>query len=264
MLLLAIVGFMFGWMLGNPVLGFCGAIVGVWAYVLVFGKPKISHGVDPHTGQAVILRQNPSLYLIPVKICAVILTFVFGFMAFIMKDAGNGPKFDPKANLELASTSTGETAFKAANEMISRLTSKTAFGNGVGADTLAQKFAHAIRAGSKTTAEFHTYCRVTGDGNLVFITRVPGLRKFSDDEKIAIGTKAWALANQLAASLEPKPQRLAVGIRGIVSYSEVLVGKPDEAPTRHDGSSDALHSSFTVPSKPDTDAEPVAPAAVAE
>ena len=69
-------------------------------------------------------------------------------------------------------------------------------------------------------------CTCSVRGNVaVFLLHVPDLRKFDDGAKEAMGHWAWAAARLGWAQLpEPRPSRLAVGVRGIVMYDRLLEG----------------------------------------
>ena len=69
-------------------------------------------------------------------------------------------------------------------------------------------------------------CTCSVRGNVaVFLIHVPDLRKFADDAKEAMGHWAWAAARAGWSQLpEPRPARLAVGLRGIVLYDRLIEG----------------------------------------
>jgi len=72
---------------------------------------------------------------------------------------------------------------------------------------------------------FVAYCKVKDDAAL-FLLHVPDLRKFEDAAKETMLEGAWTAAQFAAASMpEPRPKRLTVGIRGILSYYGAHSGK---------------------------------------
>ncbi len=76
---------------------------------------------------------------------------------------------------------------------------------------------------SLTKGQFVVHCELH-DRSCVFLVHVPSYRHFTDDAKESLETHAWHLAQQLAIGrLEPKT-RLAVGMRGVILYSTVMVG----------------------------------------
>jgi hypothetical protein len=72
---------------------------------------------------------------------------------------------------------------------------------------------------------FVAYCKVKDDAAL-FLLHVPDLRKFEDAAKETMLEGAWTAAQFGVASMpEPRPKRLTVGIRGILSYYGGHTGK---------------------------------------
>ena len=72
---------------------------------------------------------------------------------------------------------------------------------------------------------FVAYCKIKDDAAL-FLLHVPDLRKFEDAAKETMLEGAWTAAQFAAASMpEPRPKRLTVGIRGILSYYGAHSGK---------------------------------------
>jgi len=242
-----VVGFILGFLIGEAFVGFLCAIVGVWVYVIFLGKTKVSQAVNPNTGQPFLVYNKPTLYWMPVQVSAVIATVLLGFMAFVTRNDGDVERRTPGESLEVAGSNTGEKAFDAANDLLSEAGGAVSFGNGKGGATLARSFSQSMEQASGSDSDFRTYCRVTVDGNLLFLVRVPGLRKFNKEEKRNAGTTAWQIAEQLSMTLDPKPTRIGIGIRGIAMYSESLVGASGQDPQRHGKTSDPLVPMFTKP-----------------
>src|SRR5262249_24420684 len=69
------------------------------------------------------------------------------------------------------------------------------------------------------------YCELRED-RCVFLIHVPELRRFSADAQKSLGQMTWLCAQgMLEKSGKGKPGiRLAVGLRGIAAYSQVLTG----------------------------------------
>ena len=231
------------------------AILGIWTYIYFFGKGKEVAAVHPHTGQTITTRIKPSLYFIPVNVWAVILTLVIGFIGF-SASSGDLDRSVKESDADILSGKVN--SLDAADRLLGI---KGEHGHGTGARELAEVFADGLRKIRSVTiedkskfkstsadADFITYCRITEDGKLLFLTRVPGLRKFTKEAKSSIGIAAWRLANSLAEKLEPQPNEIAVGVRGIVAYSEFLIGGIGESPRRVEGDSKtSVREFFTTP-----------------
>jgi GYF domain 2 len=75
---------------------------------------------------------------------------------------------------------------------------------------------------------FTAVCSVRGD-TAVFLLHVPDLRKFTDEAKVSMGKMAWFAARMGWQELPaPRPARISVGLKGIVSYDRVLEGAGSE------------------------------------
>ncbi len=238
-----------------------GALIGTWIYMFWLGKSKTYAVQDPNTGRVTHEKRGHSIYFIPVFVWAVFLSFICGTLIFAELKSGSfftgGVPLEELA--ETAAKSTGSEAFKAADSLLTTPADEDFHGDGRDAKRLARDFAKRMQAFRKMAveekgvikstspdADFLTYCRVTADRKLVFITRVPGLRKFTDEAKTVMGKAGWNIASEIAHTLNPRPEAIAVGIRGITLYSEVLEGPPGGQPKRHEKSSDALHDYFTA------------------
>jgi len=73
---------------------------------------------------------------------------------------------------------------------------------------------------------FRTYCDLR-ENQCVFLVHVPELRRFSSDAKESLGKSAWTIANEILKSTGhgKEGMRLAVGLRGIVAFDHVLIGR---------------------------------------
>lgn len=109
-------------------------------------------------------------------------------------------------------------------------------GNTPGARVMAERFATLMEevhkdAFTKTDAKFKlsgghyvTWCE-RREGTCAFVVHVPEYRRFTSDAKKSLDELAWTAA-QLATQGELEPgDRLAVGLRGVMLYGSVMVGK---------------------------------------
>ena len=71
---------------------------------------------------------------------------------------------------------------------------------------------------------FTAYCKRKGD-EVLFLLHVPDLRKFTDGAKEQMAENAWAAALQAVSTMpDPKPKKMAVATRGILSYDRLIKG----------------------------------------
>lgn len=71
---------------------------------------------------------------------------------------------------------------------------------------------------------FTAYCKRKGD-EVLFLLHVPDLRKFTDGAKEQMAENAWAAALQAVSTMpDPKPKKMAVATRGILSYDRLVKG----------------------------------------
>lgn len=72
---------------------------------------------------------------------------------------------------------------------------------------------------------FRTYCDLR-ENQCVFLVHVPELRRFTQDAQAALGRDAWAAACSILQEKEIwKPgMKLAVGMRGLITYERVMLG----------------------------------------
>jgi hypothetical protein len=131
----------------------------------------------------------------------------------------------------------GRAEFNEANKIISSTSKGLHHGNTPLAEQLAQTLNGNIsnlrsalftqdKRLSKTfgPSDFITYCHIKDD-SCVFIIRTPKLKKFSRDAKEQLCKLAWISANQtLAKSNIDQELKLAVGLRGFVSYATIYTG----------------------------------------
>lgn len=137
--------------------------------------------------------------------------------------------------------SPGEIAFRRANRLIISGHGRVAFGNTPDAVRLAENFSKELKAvraeaftegegksdlfTALTKSEFQTYCLVSSDA-CVFLVHVPELRRFSPGAKELMGDLAWGTAQRIVHTGGPSPPaRLAVGVKGELSYDPILIGR---------------------------------------
>lgn len=223
--LFAIAGLFVGAALNSSILAAWGAAAGAWIFALTVGKTTQQVLVDPQTQQPVVFKRVHTLYFLPPKFWAFLLTIV----AVLITVA-------PRDEMEEGSE-TAQAAFKAADSQISSVSKGGINGNTPEAAALAKEFAVSAKTFREMFIEkgkddeFPTYVHLT-PSQCVFMLHVPQLRKFSDDAKQTMAQIAWANAQELVAELNPKPSKIALGIRGSLLYDRAYIGHPateDEA-----------------------------------
>jgi hypothetical protein len=125
---------------------------------------------------------------------------------------------------------------KAAERKISTDNQGIAHGNSPAAKALAEKYAKTMKelrevlftkgkgGMSLSGGNFVTYCELH-DGRCAFITHVPEYRKFDDDAKESLAEIAWEAAQMTAADELDEGDELGVGLKGVVLYGKVMVGR---------------------------------------
>jgi hypothetical protein len=74
--------------------------------------------------------------------------------------------------------------------------------------------------------KYVTWCELR-DGRCAFVVHVPEYRRFDDEAKDVLAQLAWMTAQETAAeSLEPG-EELAVGLKGVLLYGAVMIGRYD-------------------------------------
>ena len=139
----------------------------------------------------------------------------------------------------------GKTEFKHASNQIRSMRGTVAFGNSPQAKDLASEFAKLMKEArrelfsggnpndvSPSKGEFLTYCQLRED-QIAFLVHVPELRRYTSEAKDNQAKIAWAVAQALVRKKGiPPPTELAVGLRGVLLYGPVHVGRVlDEAPS---------------------------------
>jgi hypothetical protein len=156
----------------------------------------------------------------------------------------------------------GEIAFDAADDQIDSFAKgEAARGNTPAAVTAAEQVNQAMELfaslaiSGADTGEMRTFVHQDGD-TVVVMVHVPDLRKYNSEAKRETGRFAWQAAQTAARELSPRPAQLAVGIRGVALYDDVLFGRvveegsDDDGILRH-GKRDDLYPLF-APAEPTT------------
>lgn len=125
---------------------------------------------------------------------------------------------------------------KAAERKINSDNEGIAHGNTPEAKALAEKYAKTMKelrealftkgkeGISLSGGNFITYCELH-DGRCAFITHVPQYRKFDDDAKESLAEIAWEAAQMTVADTLDEGDELGVGLKGVVLYGKVMVGR---------------------------------------
>jgi len=113
----------------------------------------------------------------------------------------------------------GEEAYRAANQMLAPATEGASHGNSLEATNFAADLLGAIDPSGMGKA----FCRISGE-RCVFLVRVSGVSKLDDAERKELVDRAWGEGSKLAASLDPIPSELAVGVKGPLTYIGILQG----------------------------------------
>lgn len=128
-------------------------------------------------------------------------------------------------------------AFKNAEyEIASKRDQPAGRGNSPQAIKLANLFAERIKEVSDefitadrkpllqlSDGEYLTFCELHPD-RVVFLVHVPSYRKFTGDAKKALAQLAWLAAQSTAAGQLQGEAKLGVGLRGVLSYGDIMLG----------------------------------------
>lgn len=128
-------------------------------------------------------------------------------------------------------------AFKNAEyEIASKRDKPAGRGNSPQAIKLANLFAERIKEASDefitadrkpllqlSDGEYLTFCELHPD-RVLFLVHVPSYRKFTGDAKKAIAKLAWLAAQSTAAGQLQGEAKLGVGLRGVLTYGDILLG----------------------------------------
>lgn len=128
-------------------------------------------------------------------------------------------------------------AFKNAEyEIASKRDQPAGRGNSPQAIELANLFAERIKEVSDeiftadrkpllqlSDGEYLTFCELHRD-RVLFLVHVPSYRKFTGDAKKALSQLAWLAAQSTAAGQLQGEAKLGVGLRGVITYGDILLG----------------------------------------
>ena len=176
------------------------------------------------------------------KISLLIAVVVASFIAFRVVQFAKYMKEHPRHAVP------GELEFREANRQIIGNKGTVSFGNNGEAVSLASDYSKSLKilregfftegkknAFSISKGEFLTYCQWNGD-SCAFLVHVPEFRRFTSDAKKSLTDLAWMNAQSvLAASKQPPPKTIAVGVKGAVLYETVLIGNFVSDPQKGDG-----------------------------
>ncbi|MEZ0275284.1 MAG: hypothetical protein ACAH88_10295 [Roseimicrobium sp.] len=209
----------------------CAATV-VWLYAVTFGRSKEVRVYNRTTGGYEMKLSRHALFFMSAK------TWGWIFVAIALA----GSVLLPQAPMPKRSAATvnepGENTFHEANLAITSGRNGVALGNTKSAIQLATDFSKTLKllreagvekskkgenAISLTKGEFITYCHLTTE-TCAFLVHVPELRNFSSDAKKFIADAAWHSATAAVLEMPDPPERLAVGIRGVLLYDAILIG----------------------------------------
>ncbi len=135
-----------------------------------------------------------------------------------------------------ASDATNEAFRNAEYEIASKRGQPPGRGNSPKAIELANLFAERIKevsdeiftSGRKpllqlSDGEYLTYCELHPDRAL-FLVHVPSYRKFTSEAKKLLAELAWLAAQSTAAGQLEGEAKLGVGLRGVLTYGDILLG----------------------------------------
>lgn len=137
----------------------------------------------------------------------------------------------------------GEAQFREANRQIIRLKDKAAMGNCPLAEQLAADFGtsvtelrnQAIEKGhddrlSLSHGQMLVFCQLT-ETHCAFLVHVPELRKFTGKAQQVMTAICWTSAQEVLRAKQIKREHLAVGMKGVMLYESILVGRSVDDPS---------------------------------
>lgn len=77
--------------------------------------------------------------------------------------------------------------------------------------------------------EYLTYCQLQDDSCL-FLVHVPSYRKFTGDAKKSLAEISWAVAQSTVAGELQKNSKLGIGLRGVLTYGDIMIGNAANSP----------------------------------
>jgi hypothetical protein len=251
----------------SVILGLWCAAAMVGLYAVTLGRSKQERVFNRATGGYEMQLSRHALFFMSAK------TWAWIFVAIALVGSVLLPQAPmPKVPSVARSNAPDGNSFDEANLAITTARNGVAQGNTKNALQLANDFSRTLKllreagvekskkkhAISLTEGDFITYCHLTGE-TCAFLVHVPELRNFSRDAKEFIAEAAWHSATAAVLEMPDPPERLAVGIRGVMLYDAILIGKvvspaedAEEGIERRLGGTDkkALHPFFaTTPKK---------------
>lgn len=205
------------------------------AMVLLFGKtigrPKERQLLDPQTGNAVRLITKHTIFFMGGMVWAVIAgVFALYLSILAVRSKKSFVLLDHHDSANPAAA-----PFMAADNRLAKAGAAD-FGNSKAALKLAVGISKALSAVQVMTPDdqgksgpigghFVTCCQLSAEA-CVFLIHSPDLAKRTPTELAVIKNATWAMAQMQCASLDPKPTRLAVAIRGATRYESIWIGVP--------------------------------------
>lgn len=163
-----------------------------------------------------------------------------GYPALLLGVLISSLAFLPKSERTTASVPIDRNSpserLKSAERAINTDSNGIAHGNSPEAKALAEEYAKTMKAlrealftkgkggPSLSGGNFVTYCELH-DGRCAFITHVPEYRKFEGDAKESLAEIAWEAAQMTVADTLDEGDDLGVGLKGVVLYGKVMVGR---------------------------------------
>jgi len=175
--------------------------------------------------------------------------------------AGDTSRAPSVSNRVSVSESAVEAFKNAEYEIASKRDKEAGRGNSSEAIQLANLFASRMKEVSDevftsskrpllqlSDGEYLTYCQLDKD-RCCFLVHVPSYRNFTGDAKKAVAEIAWAVAQSTTAGKLQGDAKLAVGLRGVLTYGDIMLGvapaSPDDEITKYrSGEKEDLHSFF--------------------
>jgi hypothetical protein len=191
---------------------------------------------EGRAGEQRVRKEPASIFFIPVSLWTLGLTTVCVLML-----VGSGFRLPWLATpaeelLEKVALGAGGESHAAAVCWIEQSGEPTHAGNTEVAEALAKEFSVSMQrareggialedesGGGATSSEFRCYCFL-GEGRCAFVVTVPDVGRFDPMAARVIYDDAWWLVGSLGNELSPKPERVAVGVRGALGYTAIIDG----------------------------------------
>lgn len=205
------------------------------AMVLLFaktlGRPKERQLLDPQTGSYVRLLSKHTIFFMGGMVWAVIASVFALYLSILAVRSKKSFVLLDKHE----SANPAAALFIAADNRLAKADAAN-FGNTEAAQKLAVGISNALPAVQIMTPDDHgkkgpiggrfvTCCQWSAEA-CAFLVHSPDLAKRTPEEIQVIKNATWAMAQMQCASLDPKPDRLAVAIRGATRYESIWIGVP--------------------------------------